>query len=45
MNMRELQKDIDALPNQSSEYIIRWLMSQVIELMEIIDYMEHGTEL
>jgi hypothetical protein len=33
MTYEELQKEIDALPSQDPEFIIGWLMSQVIRLI------------
>ena len=32
MTYEELQKEIDALPSQDPEFIIGWLMAQVVRL-------------
>ena len=33
MTYEELQREIDALPSQHPEFIIGWLMSQVVSLI------------
>ena len=34
MTFEELQIEVDKLPNQNPEFLIGWLMSQVVQLMK-----------
>ena len=42
MTLEELQKEIDNLPRQDSKFVIGWLMSQVLDLVNLIE--EKGYE-
>ena len=37
MTLEELQKEIDSLPRQDSKFVIGWLMSQVLDLVNLIE--------
>ncbi len=34
MTLEELQSEMDKLPSQNPEFLIGWLMSQVVQLMK-----------
>jgi len=42
LTLEELQKEIDSLPRQDSKFVIGWLMSQVLDLVNLIE--EKGYE-
>ncbi len=41
MTLIELQKELDQLPSQHPEFLIGWLMSQVVDLTNLIEEMSH----
>ena len=41
MTVEELQAEMDTLPSQHSEFLIGWLMSQVVDLTNLIEEMSH----
>ena len=41
MTLIELKKELDQLPSQHHEFLIGWLMSQVVDLTNLIEEMSH----
>ena len=41
MSLIEMQKELDQLPSQHPEFLIGWLMSQVVDLTNLIEEMSH----
>jgi len=37
LTFKELKKEVDKLPNQDPEFLVEWLMAQIVWLTNIIE--------